>query len=64
LLLSYASHSTSDKVFKVTLGYNNAPGALLQNCLNLTVVASDGVAKDGNGLKKYLDEANDIEQIM
>ena len=45
--------------------YSDSCGALLQNCLNLTVVAPDGSSKNGNGFKgDQYDEVNNVEQIV
>jgi hypothetical protein len=50
--------------FKITLVYTDPPGAMLQNSLNLTVLAPDGSSRNGNGLEgNTYDEVNNVEQV-
>jgi len=67
------SRSDSDSVsttetgatFKITLAWSDPPGALLQNDLDLLVVAADGSERHGNmGTSSDFDRVNNVEQIL
>ncbi|GAA1059922.1 S8 family serine peptidase [Agromyces bracchium] len=50
--------------FKVTLVWSDPPGALLQNDLDLIVIAADGTERHGNvGTGAGFDRDNNVEQV-
>ncbi|MEN4475727.1 S8 family serine peptidase [Mycolicibacterium cosmeticum] len=50
--------------FKITLVWSDPPGDLLQNDLDLIVVAADGTERHGNmGTARGFDRANNVEQV-
>ena len=50
---------------KATLVYTDAPGARLQNDLNLIVTTSDGARRNGNmGTSDKYDTSNNVEQVV
>lgn len=51
--------------FKITLVWSDPPGPLLQNDLDLIVIASDGTERHGNsGTSDTFDRENNVEQIV
>ena len=53
------------RTLKLTLAYSDRPGKILQNNLNLIVLAADGTEKHGNGFEgDQYDEANNVEQVV
>ncbi|GAM91040.1 hypothetical protein ANO11243_090870 [Dothideomycetidae sp. 11243] len=50
---------------KATLVYTDAPGAALQNNLNLSVTTADGASRHGNmGSSSAFDAVNNVEQVV
>ncbi|KZM24089.1 uncharacterized protein EKO05_0010258 [Ascochyta rabiei] len=57
---------TNGLTLKATLAYTDAPGAALQNDLNLILTTSDGVSRNGNmgsDSNRY-DDRNNVEQVV
>jgi hypothetical protein len=51
--------------FKITLVWTDPPGAMLQNDLDLIVVASNGQERHGNmGTSTKFDRVNNVEQVL
>jgi len=53
------------RTFKITLVWTDPPGAMLQNDLDLIVVASNGQTRHGNmGTSDKFDRVNNVEQVL
>lgn len=53
------------RTFKITLAWTDPPGAMLQNDLDLIVVASNGQERHGNmGTSDKFDRVNNVEQVL
>lgn len=51
--------------FKVSLVWSDPPGSLLQNDLDLVVIAADGSERHGNvGTADDFDRVNNVEQVL
>jgi hypothetical protein len=51
--------------FKITLVWSDPAGAMLQNDLDLIVIAADGSERHGNaGTSSNFDRVNNVEQVM
>ncbi|MGR0319705.1 S8 family serine peptidase [Agromyces sp. ZXT2-3] len=57
-------HAAGAATFKISLVWTDPPGALLQNDLDLVVIAADGTERHGNvGTADDFDRANNVEQV-
>lgn len=66
VLIRIPPHSANgnEVQFKITLAYSDRPGHMLQNNLNLIVIAAGGSEKHGNGYEnEQYDDLNNVEQI-